>query len=1164
MRYFVTQRGGALSERRARRRLPGMPSCPSCGAASPFGARFCPACGAPLSSAVALREERKVVTVLFADLVGFTSRADGLDPEDVRALARPFHELLRAEIERHGGTLARIVGDAGMAVFGYPAAHEDDPERAVRAAFALLAGLERLDEERPGLDLHARVGVNTSEAVVTYGSALEDADDLMGDGVNLAARLQGIAPADGIVVGESTYAATRRVFRYLVLDPVDLKGKPEPVAAYRPIGPIARILADQPDATPFVGRSRELGALADAFERSRGRPAMEIVTIVAEPGLGKSRLVRELRRHVDRLPDPVGWRTGRCLPYGDGVGFGALGEIVRSHAGILDSDDRATLEAKLGAALTEPDPDLRRWMADRIAPLIGLDASSEPPGREEAFAAWSRFVTSIAGTRPAILVVEDLHWADAAFVEFLERLATDAADLPLLLIATARPEVAERHPAWPPGGSRTTTIRLSPLASGDMAGLVAAALGGAPRKVRAAVLERAAGSPLYAEQLAAMLRDRGASDVGSLADGEVPASIHALLASRIDALPPEAKRLLLDASVVGKRFSSGAVAALAGRGIAAVEPTLSGLARRELVRPVIPSALTGETEYLFWNALVRDVAYGELTRGDRLTRHRAAAAWIAARARTAPGADAEVAASHLEQALELAVATAAAAEVPPIRSELVVALLGAAEYGMRTEVPRAVRALRRCLDLLGPSDDRRPEVLARLGRALSANAEFPGAVEVLDLAVHAHRARGDETAAAELAAARSVALSFAGEGDRARAVLEDARAALAAHPGPGLVAVVAEQAMAAMVASRLDRALLLADEAIDLARSLGLPPPHRALHARGWVRYGTDETAGEADFRAAIDGAIAAGAISSAGGAMQNLAIARGNERGPRAALDALDEAIAFRRSHGLPTAPARLSRADQLELAGEWDAVLAEAEPLRAWALEHGDVWGSWSADLVTAMVRLERGERIGPQGDLVARGRAVGMPSYAAPVAAEAALADGDAAAARSFLADAIGSVQPGELDLPAPFVRACLRCGAPDLARRALAIGPIPTRAHLAESEAAEGMLAEAAGEQRAARERYARAAADLGRLGMAPERAYALAGLGRSLLALGEVGEGIARLREARVEWERIGAPPRVAEIDDLLAGRPWRGWSVAGPGSVRPRAAGARRQPGHRV
>ena len=1139
---------------------------------SPVGARFCPACGVGVPADATVREERKVVTVLFADLVGFTARSEMLDPEDVRALVRPFHDVLRREVEAFGGTLARIVGDAGMAVFGYPVAHEDDPERAVRAALAIQASLRDLDASLPAPGLHARVGINTAEAVVTYGSVLEDADDLMGDGVNAAARIQAVAPPDGIVVGETTRAATVRTIAYAALPPVDLRGRSGPLPLFRALRPIASVPGDRPDATPFVGRDTELALVVHAFERARATRSVETVTIVADPGLGKSRLVRELGRHLDGLPDLVTWRVGRCLPYGEGIGFWALGEIVRGHAGVLDTDDRETREAKLDAVLAEPDEGVRRWMLDRLAPLAGGTSRSEPPTPDEAFAAWRRFLASIAAAGPAVFVIEDLHWADDALAAFLESLADDTAGLPLLLLVTARPEIGDRHPGWLARTRRATVLPLAGLPDAEMRALIGAVLdphapgADATTPLQDAVLARAGGSPLYAEQLAAMLRDRTVAATAVDLDGApgrdtaspieaIPPSIHALLASRIDALPADARTVLLDASVVGKRFWPGAVAAVGGRALDGLGPALAELVRRELVRPVTPSSMDGEPEYAFWHALVRDVAYGALTRPDRLARHRGVAEWVRALRGPAEGATAEIVAAHLERALDLAGALggtgiAAEAALPggadahagpdlagaaatSLLQDLIAAHIASADHAMRTEVPRAVAHLRRALDLLPPGDPGRPAVLEQLGRALNSTGDVRTAVAALEEAAGAYRAAGDATRAAGIAPVLAVALAFTGEGERAHAVLADAREELADRPGPSLVAVIAEQAMSAMVANRLESAGALADEAISLGAALGLRPPHRALHARGWVRYPADPDAGEADFRASIDAAVDVGAIQSAGGAMQNLAIARGSVLGPAAALAALDEARTFRAVHGLPEMPVRLSRLDELEVAGDWDAVVAEAEPVRAWAEARGDAWAAWSADFVMASVRLARGERVGSQEDLVARGRDVGMPGYAAPVAALAAIAEGDQSAARAILAAALDGLSPGEIDRPASFVRACVRCGAVDLARRVLKLGTTPAPLDAAELLAAEAMLAEAEGDLTRARDGYVRAAEALGRLGMRPEEAHALEGLGRCLLALGEADAGAARLRAARDLWERIGVPPRIAAIDALL-------------------------------
>ncbi len=364
-----------------------MAACAACGTENPDGFRFCGACAAPLAATTPMREERKFVTVLFADLAGFTSRSEALDPEDVRAFLVPYYDVLTAEIERHGGLVDRFLGDGVMALFGAPLAHEDDPERAVRTALRILERIPSL-----GLDLHVRLGINTGE--VLYAAATGERDDsVTGDAVNTAARLQAASPVDAVVVGEATYRATAHLFRYEALQPIRAKGKAEPVPLWRPLGPIARRAGElHPEATPFVGRDLELSLLVGLFERARSTPSVELVTIVAEPGLGKSRLVRELARHVDALPEFVTWRIGRCLPYGDGISLWALGEIVKSHAGILDTDDQATLAAKLEAVLLEPDPSLRTWMKDRLAPLVGLESTTQPPVQEEAFTAWRRFV----------------------------------------------------------------------------------------------------------------------------------------------------------------------------------------------------------------------------------------------------------------------------------------------------------------------------------------------------------------------------------------------------------------------------------------------------------------------------------------------------------------------------------------------------------------------------------------------------------------------------------------------------------------------------------------------------------------------------------------------------------------------------------------------------
>ena len=322
--------------------------CSACGRENPSDSRFCNSCGAPLASTPeARREERKIVTVLFADLVGFTSRAERLDPEDVRALLDPYWQHLRAELERFGGTVEKFIGDAVMAPFGAPLAHEDDPERAVRAALAIRDWVRETEE-----DLQVRIAVNTGEALVLLGARPSEGDGMAaGDVVNTAARLQSAAPVNGVLVGESTYRATRHVIDYEGAEPVVAKGKSEPLAVWEAVEPRSRATIEAVSSAPLVGRADELDLLVGSLQRARRDREPQLVTVAGVPGIGKSRLVAELYAVVDDDDEIIAWRRGRCLSYGVGVSLWALGEIVKAELGVLESDSRAETEAKLATAL---------------------------------------------------------------------------------------------------------------------------------------------------------------------------------------------------------------------------------------------------------------------------------------------------------------------------------------------------------------------------------------------------------------------------------------------------------------------------------------------------------------------------------------------------------------------------------------------------------------------------------------------------------------------------------------------------------------------------------------------------------------------------------------------------------------------------------------------
>ncbi|HET8969369.1 MAG TPA: AAA family ATPase, partial [Gaiellaceae bacterium] len=475
--------------------------CPSCSRENADDARFCSQCATPLEAAAPGREERKVVTCLFCDLVGFTARAERMDPEDVRRVLQPYHAQVRAELERRGGTVEKFIGDAVMAVFGAPAAHEDDPERAVRAALAIRDSLAEDGE------LEVRIGITTGEALVAL-DARPDAGEGMasGDVVNTAARLQSAAPVNGILVDETTFRATERVVSYRESAPVEAKGKIAPVVVFEALEATARFGIDVRELgrSDLVGRRDELESLVSALSRARREREPQLVTLVGVPGIGKSRLVWELFQHVDAGQELTYWRQGRSLPYGEGISFWALGEMVKAQAGILETDSSEHAEAKLHAAVEavagDEDP---RWLERHLRVLVGLEGEGGSEDRRtEAFTAWRRFFEAMAEERPLVLVFEDLHWADDALLDFVDHLVGWASGVPILVVATARPELLERRSGWGGGKPNAVTLSLSPLSDEQTADLVHALLDSPvlDADTRTELLARAGGNPLYAEE----------------------------------------------------------------------------------------------------------------------------------------------------------------------------------------------------------------------------------------------------------------------------------------------------------------------------------------------------------------------------------------------------------------------------------------------------------------------------------------------------------------------------------------------------------------------------------------------------------------------------------------------------------------------------------------
>jgi len=1074
--------------------------------------------------------ERKVVTALFCDVVGSTELGERLDPEDIDRLMSRYHALARRRIEANGGTIEKFIGDAVVGVFGAPLVHEDDPARAIRAALAIIRELGASD-----LGLQVRIGLQTGEAVVRVGADRTAEEGLAtGDILNTAARLQGAAPPGGIAVGDPTYRLTTGDFEWIDLGDVPLKGKAEPVRVWQPLRTAVGD-AENTESTPFIGRADELAAVVRAFERATGAPGIELVTIVAEPGMGKSRLVREVRRDVLSRRAAT-WRVGRSLPYGDGISFWALGEIVKAQAGILENDAPEAVRDKLDAAIDASDPVMRAWLRDRFAPLVGLPTESATPPREELYAAWTRFVVSLVERSPVVLVFEDLHWADDALIDFLAHLVDVGERIPLLVITTARPEIAERHPAWLERAARSTLIQLVSLGDDAVRTLLEEALPEASEAFIAAVIERAAGSPLYAEQLAALARDRGHEGT-TIDDTAIPPTIRALLAARIDGLPTDLKPTLLDASVIGRVFWAGAVATLEEAEPDAVSAALNELARRELAR-AMPSSMVDEAEYAFWHALLRDVAYSFLPRAARLAKHRVAAAWISRRAGAAHGDLAEIVADHLRRALELATALDAGEELPGIRADLADALIAAARHTLTFEPARATRQAGEAVELLGPDDRRRPEAQVLVGRAHMARAEYRLAVAALDAAAAWYTAHGDGLAAAELVIRRASALNNAGDSGRAEELVEAARPVLEAHPGPGLVELLARDAIRLAATTNLEATEAAADAAFRLAAKLGLPRPYGAAIALGLARSEFRHPRAQETLHEGIDLAMAAGDAQAALRAQAVRADIVVEHEHTSAVLAAYDDAIAFAARYGLSDAHVRGSRLDALEIAGLWDELLTEGAALRADAIERGDAWTALMARMQMAGAEAQRGEVTVIADDLLSDARAVGMqPGIGGNAAAAVALVQGDRDEARRIIVDTVAAIPAGGWMFGAmDLVRIALELGDIELARSVLekSIPEDGPNIRHALTRLGTALVLEAEGDLAGALDRYIPMNARFEQLGWPATQVVALAGLGRTRIALGETAAGLAALARARVIATDLGMRPMLSGIDAAMA------------------------------
>jgi class 3 adenylate cyclase/tetratricopeptide (TPR) repeat protein len=764
--------------------------------------------------------ERRLVTILFADLVGFTTLAEGRDPEDTRELLSRYFDLSRDVIGRYGGTVEKFIGDAVMAVWGAPVAHEDDAERAVRAALDLVGAVRSL-----GPSIEARTGVVTGEAAVTIGAT--DQGMVAGDLVNTASRLQAVAAPGTVLVGEATQRAASAAIAFEAAGEQTLRGKETPVAAWRALRVVAerggRKRADALEA-PFVGRDDELRLLKDLFHATSREKRARLVSVTGPGGIGKTRLAWEFTKYLDGLVENVWWHDGRSPAYGDGISFWALGEMVRERARLLETDDEATTRARVAETLAThvPDPEERRWIERALLALLGVESGVSS---EQLFGAWRTFFERLAATAPVVMIFEDFHFADTGLIDFVDHLMEWSRSHPIYVVTLSRPELLEKRPDWGAGKRSFTSVYLEPLSEPAMRALLAGLVPGLPEPAVGAIVARADGIPLYAVETVRMLLadgrlalDDGAyHPVGDLASLAVPETLTALIASRLDGLAPDERALVSDAAVLGQSFTLAGLSAVSGVAEDELEPHLRALVRRELLALEADPRSPERGQYAFVQALIREVAYNTLARADRKRRHLAAARFF-------ENLDSEELAGGLAGHYLAAQQNAAEGpEADALAAQARIALRAAAERASALgSFDQALALLQQALTVTAdPAEE--AEILERAGEAASAAAHHDQADALLRRAIELQRELGDRVACARAITALGRALSGPFRTEQALAVLEPAAEEFAdLGTDPVFVALLGQLSRAYMMYMDLDRAIQVADRVLAMAERADL------------------------------------------------------------------------------------------------------------------------------------------------------------------------------------------------------------------------------------------------------------------------------------------------------------------------------------------------------
>jgi hypothetical protein len=836
----------------------------------------------------------------------------------------------------------------------------------------------------------------------------------------------------------------------------------------------------------------------------------------------------------------IRWRQGRCMPYGEGITFWALGEVVKGEAGILESDSVETAAAKLDAAIPAEEPD-RQWLAQRLAPLVGVESATAAE-RQELFTAWRRFLEGLAASRPTVLVFEDLHWADEALLLFIEYLAEWSEGVPLLIVCAARPELYERRPGWGAGLRNAHVINLPPLSDEETGELVSNLIGATVQApgFRDAVLERAGGNPLYAEEFVRLLADRGGLGSDEM---PLPDTVQALIAARLDTLSQERKSLLQDAAVVGKVFWAGALAEISDRTSTDLERALHELARKELVRPARTSSMEGESEYAFSHQLVRDVAYAQIPRPDRVRRHLAAAVWIERKAGERVEDLAEVLAYHYLQALELAEAIGDSEQALQLTTPARRFLALAGERALGLDAAQAESRLARALELAHVDDPSRSVLTARWAEAANQVGRLSEAAAALDAVLESLRLSEESEMVARALQLRSRLSQRLGEGQPVELALEAVTRLEHERPGQALVDAYGQLASSYYLTGAFEDAVTAAERASTLAKTLGLPEPARALGYHGFARAYLGDEHGLDEMENALSLLVQAGAGLEAGQLQNNLAIARYPLQGPAPSFHAFEAGIAFGEERGLAGLVLQLGAncpALLVEL-GRSDEAAERADALSA-ALEGGlgNAQDSCEVRASQLALRLARGGQAVPAEieSLIRAGRTIRHPEVTglALAVAAAALVPDNPNQARLTLTE-LEHVEGFRYtsyyarQLPG-MTRTALRAADVELASRL--VERLESRYPLEEHAlcAAQAQLAEAAGNHQQAASLYADAAQRWNQFGNQPEHAYAALGQGRCLHALSDPAAD-QPLTEARDLFASMGYAPALAETEALL-------------------------------